>query len=175
MNDMICHWTIWKKENTPGSSVVSTDARGKETVSSWPSGIPLKIPAPFAERSKDLALAGNQQTQCGRTILDLVSCHYLCIYLWSRTAMAIETKHPLSCWKIQFIVQHHTIIIHPPPSGTTNIYFKFELLLLWLTSVLSRLMPYWQAGRSDTQKTSMSALWSNRRLTKLGTHLHQHT
>lgn len=92
-------------------------------------------------------------------------------YLWSRTAMAIETKHPLSCWKIQFIVQHHTIIIHPPPSGTTNIYFKFELLLLWLTSVFSRR----QAGRTDTQKTSMSALWSNRWLTKLGTHLHQHT
>ena len=175
MNDMICHWTIWKKENTPGSSVVSTDARGKGN---------SELQASRDITKDTFSICWKKQRSCfGRQSKNSVWTDYTwprfmslsVFYLWSRTAMAIETKHPLSCWKIQFIVQHHTIIIHPPPSGTTNIYFKFELLLLWLTSVLSRPMPYWQVGRSDTQKTSMSALWSNRRLTKLGTHLHQHT
>jgi len=164
-----------KKENTPGSSVVSTDARGKGN---------SELQASRDITKDTFSICWKKQRSCfGRQSKNSVWTDYTwprfmslsVFYLWSRTAMAIETKHPLSCWKIQFIFQHHTIIIHPPPSGSTNINFKFERLLLWLTSVLSRPMPYWQAGRSDTQKTSMSALWSNRRLTKLGTHLHQHT
>lgn len=142
--EIVHQWTIWK-ENTSRYSVVNTDARWQGTSELQGYHRRWWYLLHLLKEAKILLWPATSKP-CGRIILDLVSCYYV-FCLWYIPAMAIETKHPLSHWKFQFIVQHRDLILYHLPAGTTN------KLQIWAASPVTYICLFkayapwhWQAG-----------------------------